>query len=285
MDKQIRKEILNPWPPGPDNLARFARNATCSVIIGCFNEEATIEKCIRWIHRVLPRSEILLVHGGTDRTAEIGEALMEEIPVLRVIRNRPDYGHGHAVKVGILAAKYNIQSEIDADLQFSPDDLPALLYPVTYGYCQIGNASRFTRRDNWTEGSKNFFRDIGNQILCLLVRLLTFRKVTDLTSGFKSWDRGFIKKTWFDDDKFSYCIEGIIRTLAVGGVVLDIPVSYSPRVAGTSMHRNSYEVLRAGLKMVGVIIKTWFQAFILKNVQASSYPYPTSKDKPSSISH
>ena len=42
-----------------------------SVIISCFNEEDNIERCVRSVVAACPDAEVLVVHGGTDRTGEI----------------------------------------------------------------------------------------------------------------------------------------------------------------------------------------------------------------------
>ncbi len=252
-------------------LREFARGVECSIIIACFNEEDNIENCVRGVRKVLPKAEIVVVHGGTDRTADIVENIASDDPEIRIIRNKPDYGKGHAIKVGILAAKYNLQGEIDADLQFSPEELPSLLYPIASASCSFTHASRVLQK-KWTYQAKNPVRDLGNRFLSMLVSVLTGQRVTDVTAGFLAWDQKHIKKVWFDDDRFSYITELIIRIISSKTNMQEVPVSYRHREGGESMHANNLQVIRAGMKMVSVIFSTWFQAFILKKVRASSFP-------------
>jgi cellulose synthase/poly-beta-1,6-N-acetylglucosamine synthase-like glycosyltransferase len=59
-----------------------------SVIVATFNEEATIERCVRRILKVFPSGcEVLVVDGGSDRTGEIVKTLSDELTGLRYIRS------------------------------------------------------------------------------------------------------------------------------------------------------------------------------------------------------
>ena len=260
----------------PPALRDFARSAECSVIVACFNEEGTIAELIARLRAVLPLSEIVVVHGGNDRTAEIAEAIGRSDRLVRTIRNRPDYGKGHASKVGILAAARDLQGTIDADLQFAPEDLPSLLYPVARGECVLAHASRF-RGGDWSPEARDRLRDLGNSFLSLLVSALTGTRVTDVTAGFHAWDRRHLLRTWFDDDRFSFDIELIIRTLVGGYPLREVPVRYRHREAGASMHRSPAAVVRAGFGMLRVILSAWFQAGMLGRVRASSCPRATGR--------
>jgi glycosyltransferase involved in cell wall biosynthesis len=258
-------------PEVPAALREFARTAECSVIVACFNEAGTIAELIGRTRAVLPRAEIVVVYGGNDRTAEIAEEIGRADRLVRTVRNRPDYGKGHASKVGILAAAHDLQGTIDADLQFAPEDLPALLHPVARGECVLAHASRF-RGGDWSAEAKDPLRDLGNAFLSRLVSALTGTRVTDVTAGFHAWSRRHLLQVWFDDDRFSFDLELIIRTLAGGYPLREVPVRYRHRQAGESMHRSPAAVVRAGFEMLRVILSTWFQARVLGRIRASSYP-------------
>jgi dolichol-phosphate mannosyltransferase len=244
----------------------------CSVIVACFNEEKNIVECIQGINKHVPGAEILVIVGGTDNTAKYARNLIKDIPTLKVIENRPDYGKGHATKEAILAAKNDLQAEIDGDLQFDSKDLPSILQPLINGQYKVVNGSRHIKYDNWKPEAKDFARDYGNKYLAFLVSILFRSKITDVTSGLHAWDRNFVKTIWFDDDKFSYPIELLMRTIGTKEKILDVAVSYGERKAGQSMHTSFIKVVRAGLKMTCVILKTWIEIYIKKNIRAKSYP-------------
>lgn len=218
-----------------------------SILVACRNEEANIERCIREVARVLPTAEILVIDGGTDRTLELAEALRAEFPGVRPIKNEGDRGKGHAIKTGIAQASAPVMAQFDCDLQFAADDLPALLAPVQAGTCELALGSRFLHSSDRGAYQPIFFRDAGNRILALYISLLTGRPVTDVTAGVKAWTRAAIQQIDFQDDRYSYEAEIVVRAARLGLRFCEVPVRYASRTAGASMHRGSLAVIKAGL--------------------------------------
>ena len=221
-----------------------------TIIISCFNEEANIEKCIRSVASAMPESEILVVHGGTDRTSEIATRLKTEIPAVRVVRNENDRGKGHAIRKGIECATHDVMAQFDADNQFFAIDLPALVDPILEGRADVTLGSRFLPSADRSAYKPSFFRDYGNRSLSAYVGLLCGKKVTDVTAGVKAWTRKAIQAIDLTDDKYSYEAEIVVRAFRLGLRVKDIPVRYSSRSAGESMHTSSLKVIIAGLTIM-----------------------------------
>jgi len=221
-----------------------------TIIISCFNEEANIEKCIRSVASAMPESEILVVHGGTDRTSEIATRLKTEISAVRVVRNENDRGKGHAIRKGIECATHDVMAQFDADNQFFATDLPALVDPILEGRADVTLGSRFLPSADRSAYKPSFFRDYGNRTLSAYVGLLCGKKVTDVTAGVKAWTLKAIQAIDLTDDKYSYEAEIVVRAFRLGLRVKDIPVRYSSRSAGESMHTSSMKVIIAGLTIM-----------------------------------
>ncbi len=232
------------------SFASTMNSPEVSIIISCFNEAAMIEACIRQVARAMPGAEILIVHGGTDQTLEIARRLSAEIPAVQPIRNENDRGKGHAIKTGIARARGRVMAQFDADLQFFAEDLPALIEPVLRGECDLCLGSRFLPTSNADAYKPTFFRDAGNRVLALVVSLLIGRRVTDVTSGVKAWSRSAIQAIDFQDDRYSYEAEIVVRAGSLGQRIREVPVRYASRRTGESMHRNSLAVVRAGLTII-----------------------------------
>lgn len=217
-----------------------------SILISCRNEEANVENCIREVARVLPRSEILIIDGGTDRTFEIAESLRGEFPTVRPIRNIGDRGKGHAIKTGLATATAPVMAQFDCDLQFFADDLPAVLAPVLRHECDLALGSRFLKDSDRSAYQPMFFRDAGNRLLSAVISLLSGQRITDATAGIKAWTRDAMEQIDFRDDRYSYEAEMIVRAACLGLRIRDVPVRYASRTAGASMHTNSWKVIQAG---------------------------------------
>lgn len=221
-----------------------------SIIISCFNEEENIEQCVRSVAAAMPESEILVVHGGADRTSEIANSLKAEIPAIRVVRNENDRGKGHAIRKGIECASHDVMAQFDADNQFFASDLPALVDPILAGRADVTLGSRFLPSADRSAYQPSFFRDFGNRTLSAYVGLLCGKKVTDVTAGVKAWTRKAIQSIDLTDDKYSYEAEIVVRAFSLRLSVQDIPVKYSSRSAGESMHTSTSKVIIAGLTIM-----------------------------------
>ena len=133
-----------------------------SIIVSCWNEEKCVEKVIRTVAAAMPEAEIVIVHGGNDRTLEIAKCMTAEFPQVVPVRNENDRGKGHGIKTGISRASANIMAQFDADLQFFATDLPALVAPLQ-NRADVVLGSRFLASSDLAAYKPSFFRDLGKQ--------------------------------------------------------------------------------------------------------------------------
>ena len=230
-----------------------------SVIVSCFNEEQNIEGCIRAVAAAMPGAEIVVVHGGNDRTLEIARVLGQEFPQVVPVRNENDRGKGHGVKTGIARASGEIMAQFDADLQFFATDLPALVQPLLDGECDVCLGSRFLPASNRAAYQPSLYRDLGNRLLATYLSLLVGTKVTDVTAGVKAWTREAIAGIAFRDDSYSYEAEIVLRAGLLGLRLREIPVSYASRHEGASMHAGNLAVAKAGAVIILKCLACWIR--------------------------
>lgn len=119
-----------------------------SVIIPLYNEEESILELYAWIERVMKTNgfsyEIIFINdGSTDHSWEIIKNLSHEHPPVKGIKFRRNYGKSPALYCGFKEAKGDVVITMDADLQDSPDEIPALYkmikmegYDLVSGYKQ-----------------------------------------------------------------------------------------------------------------------------------------------------
>jgi glycosyltransferase involved in cell wall biosynthesis len=206
-----------------------------SVIVATFNEEETIERCVRRILAVYPTGcEVLVVDGGSDRTGEIVQGLAAGLPGLRYVRNENDRGKGHATKVGIAAARGDIMAEIDADLQFWPEELPRLVDPIRAGLADVVLGSRFMAGSRRLPGSTTWLRTFGNWTTSSYASLLFCHRMTDVLAGMMAWSRRTIECIDLRSDNYSYEVEIPVKALGQGLRVIDAAVTTDARQGGQS---------------------------------------------------
>jgi glycosyltransferase involved in cell wall biosynthesis len=204
-----------------------------TVLIATFEEEANIEACLRRVAGVdLDDREILVIDGGHDRTGEIVRALSRELPV-RYVHNRDDRGKGHAIRTGCAESTGDVIAQIDADLQFLPEELPQLIAPILEGRADVVLGSRFARGSVRRPGSTPLLRTLGNKLASGYASLLFGQRMTDVQAGMKAWSRLAMEQLGpLTSDDYAYEVEIPARALRAGLSVIDVPITTERRAAG-----------------------------------------------------
>lgn len=107
-----------------------------SVIIPLFNEAESLPELTAWIQRVMHENnytyEVIFVNdGSTDNSWDVIEELCKNDNNLHGIKFRRNYGKSPALFCGFERAKGDVVITMDADLQDSPDEIPALYRMIT----------------------------------------------------------------------------------------------------------------------------------------------------------
>lgn len=161
-----------------------------SIIIPAYNEEARIAPTIAKTAALLAahplRWEIVVVDDGSrDGTVALCERLAATLPGLRVIATSPNRGKGHAVRVGMLAARGQVRVMCDADGSMPATELPRLLAPIVDGTCAVAIASRYAtgaaveRQPAW----RRLWSRLCNQV----IQRTLVPGVRDTQCGFKAF--------------------------------------------------------------------------------------------------
>lgn len=102
-----------------------------SVVVSLYNEEESLPELAAWVDRVAQANhlsyELIFVDdGSSDNSWQIVEMLKERYPAIRGIRFSRNYGKSAALYCGFAAAEGEVVITMDADLQDSADEIPAL---------------------------------------------------------------------------------------------------------------------------------------------------------------
>ncbi len=105
----IEKACLVQYVTAKPKMWEGGKEASCSVLIPCYNEEGNIEECIRRTPSMGSSTEILVINDGSkDRTLEIATRVSKELRNVRVIDQPKNGGKGKAVMEGMRSAKGDI---------------------------------------------------------------------------------------------------------------------------------------------------------------------------------
>lgn len=206
---------------------RRSPNLLLTVIVPAYNEAATVEIALRRIRDVPLRLEIIVVNdASTDGTREILDALAETGLVDRVIHHETNRGKGAAIRTGIGVATGDAVVVQDADLEYDPADLPALLQPIRARQADAVYGSRF---QGGPRRVLYFWHFVGNRVLTLLSNMLTNLNLTDLETCYKLVRTDLIKRLPLSSNRFGFEVEITARLAQARARIWEIPISYSGR--------------------------------------------------------
>ena len=203
------------------------KNLLLSVVVPAYNEADTVETALRRLRAVPLRCEIIVVNdASTDRTREILESLAAERLVDRVIHHEKNRGKGAAIRSGVAAATGDALVVQDADLEYDPADLPALIQPISSGKADAVYGSRF-------QGGPHrvlyFWHYVGNRFLTLLSNMFTNLNLTDLETCYKLVRMDLLKQLPLSSNRFGFEVEITARLAQARARIWEMPISYSGR--------------------------------------------------------
>ncbi|HZV72721.1 MAG TPA: polyprenol monophosphomannose synthase [Conexibacter sp.] len=212
------------------------------IIVPTYDEAASIERLLRSVAAALAEAapadhRILVVDDGSpDGTAAIAERVGAELGVVEVLHRSAKGGLGQAYLAGFahaLASGAQLVCEMDADLSHDPRHLPALLAAAERADVVLG--SRYVPGGGVTDWG--LLRRLLSRGGCAYARLILGLPQRDLTGGYKVLHRRVLEAIELESVRsqgYVFQIEVTYRALLAGFRVVEVPITFREREAGTS---------------------------------------------------
>jgi dolichyl-phosphate beta-glucosyltransferase len=213
--------------PAPDPEAE----PYLSIVIPMYNEanrlSDSLPKLIGYFERQPYTHEYVAVDdGSSDGTVALARELFGAGRRVRIIESRPNRGKGHAVKVGMLAARGKVQLFCDADLSTPPSEIERFLpcfeagYKVVIGSRKMQGAHITRHQPLWRESLGKVFTWLTNQIAT--------KNISDITCGFKCFtyeaSQDLFSRSVIDD--WSFDAEVLFIAQQRGYDIKEVPVTW-----------------------------------------------------------
>lgn len=208
------------------------RHRTLSVVIPCYNEEATLATCVDRVRAIADDDlslEIIIVNdASTDNSLSIAKDLeRRHHPEIVVASHDVNRGKGAALRTGFQKATGDYVAVQDADLEYDPMDLKRLLVPLINNQADVVMGSRFL-----SAGAHRvlyFWHSLGNRFLTLLSNMFTDLNLTDMETCYKVFRREIIQGISLKENRFGFEPEIVAKVAQMRVRIFEIGISYAGR--------------------------------------------------------
>ena len=197
-----------------------------SVIVPAYNEGLNIEKTIKDLKENTNYDYIIINDCSKDNTEEICKKNNFNILSLPI-----NYGLTSGIQVGMKYAyekQYDIAIQFDGDGQHQAKYLKELVKEIEEGNCNIAIGSRFV-----TKKKPKNLRMLGSNLISIAIKLVTWKKIKDPTSGMRAYDKNAIKK-FVENATLTPEPDTLVYLLKKGMKIKEVQVEMKEREFGES---------------------------------------------------
>jgi glycosyltransferase involved in cell wall biosynthesis len=197
-----------------------------TLVVPVFDEQGTVLEVIDRLHALPFSKQIVVVDdGSTDGTA--ARLATVDHPDVQVISHARNLGKGAALRTGFAVARGHIVAVQDADLEYDPVDLPALMQPILDGKADVVYGSRLS--GGRPQRVFLFWHLLGNRLLSLLTNVLFNTTLSDMETGYKVMRREVLDGIRLRSDDFTVEPELTAKILKGRWRVYELPIAYYGR--------------------------------------------------------
>lgn len=217
---------------------------TVAVLIPCYNEAVTIGKVIQDVQKELPQACIYVYdNNSTDNTAAIAASL--GVHVVKEYRQ----GKGNVVRAMFKNIDADVYVLIDGDDACPASSIHDLIQPIVNNGADMVIGERMSN-GSYSKENTRAFHGVGNGFVKWLINFLFRSKLTDIMAGYRAFNRYYVKTLPVLSHGFEIETEMTIYALNNNYRVMEVPIKFSDRPAGSVSKLNTY---KDGFKVLKVI--------------------------------
>jgi glycosyltransferase involved in cell wall biosynthesis len=193
-----------------------------SFLVPAYNEAATIGEVLTRIAALDLDAQVIVVDdGSTDETAAIAERHGAQLV------RQPNRGKGAAIRAAIPLLDGEIAVIQDADMEYDPAEVPALIEPIQRGMADVVYGSRLT--GGRPQRAYLFWHLVGNRFLSLVTGVLYNTTLSDMETGYKAFRTDVLRSLDLRQDSFAIEPEITGKICRRRLRIYELPISYYGR--------------------------------------------------------
>jgi glycosyltransferase involved in cell wall biosynthesis len=222
-----------------------------SVIIPTRNEAQAIGRVLADLPRNLVNEVIVVDNCSSDGTPDTAAGMGA-----RVI-SEPRRGYGQACLTGVAAADApDVVVFLDGDYSDRPAELPLLLAPIAEGRADVTLGSRLAGPR--APGALPWHAVFGNWLAASLIRNLFGLRISDL-GPFRAARAEALRAVELEETTYGWAVELIVKGAIRGLRIIEIPVSYHPRIGKSKISGTLRGTIGAAWFILSLIARYYFQ--------------------------
>lgn len=186
---------------------------------------------------------LVVDNGSTDGSGAVAAALGAQVVA------EPRRGFGSACLAGLLAARSELVCFMDADGSLDPGELPLVVAPVARGEADLCLGARRPAPGSWPWHAR-----AANRVLAAELRRRCGVGLSDL-GPMRCARREGLVGLGLVDRGFGWPLEMVLRAVAAGWRVAEVPVAYRPRAAGRSKVSGSVRGSLRAARDMGALLR------------------------------
>ncbi len=200
-----------------------------SIIIPVYNEEETLIAIFKKLKEVdygVKTEFVFIDDFSKDNSPGIVKELAEKHQGVVAHYQEFNRGKGAAIRRGLELASGDLIMIQDADLEYEPKDIPALIEPILNGQADVVYGSRF--KNSGFQVHRTWHR-LANRFLTAFSNLCSGLYFSDMETCYKMFKADIIKNIVLDSDRFGFEPEITAKIAKLNLRVAEVPIRYYPR--------------------------------------------------------
>ena len=198
-----------------------------SFLMPAYNEAATIVDVLEQVSALdLDKQIVVVDDGSTDGTGELADKWANGRDSVFVIHQQ-NRGKGAAIRAAIPHLDGEVAVIQDADMEYDPADVPALIEPIERGVADVVYGSRLS--GGRPQRAYLFWHLVGNRFLSLLTNVLYNTTLSDMETGYKAFRADVLRSLDLREDDFAIEPEITAKVCKRKLRVYELPIAYYGR--------------------------------------------------------